>query len=191
MRCQVCGTHGGVEGEPCGCCGAPVRSLLGKGIPFGVPDRELREREEERRSRAERLRRRTLNHAVAGAAVFFGLGMVIAAVRLVVIMLAALGGMPVAGALISLLWGLLWTTVGGVIFGAPAGYAINKRNAGPWGGAFLGAAVFAVGASLVNIQAILRSASPGGTLLHCVLIFGAVGLVVGAFIGFHVRADSA
>lgn len=198
MRCTVCGTDGGVEDEPCGYCGATVRSLLGKGIPFGVPNEERRKREEERRRRAERARLRLWSHTIVGAVIFFALNVIFWIMRAIV----AIGAVAFSGLLRRApaggggsVWGTLLTffvaVLTAVLVGAPAGYVISKRNAGPLGGAFLGAGIFAVGSVLVHLPAIAFAARPGVAFIFHAVIGGVLGLITGIFIGFHVQADSA
>ena len=196
---MVCGTDGGVEGEPCGYCGAAVRSLLGKGIPFGVPNEERRKREEERRRRAERLRLRLRNHTIVGAVIFFALNVIFWIMSAIIqtVGMAAFSGLvgraPVGGG--GSVWGLLLTflavVVTAVLVGAPAGYVISRRNAGPLGGALLGAGIFAVGSVLIHLPAIALAGRPGLAFICYAGIGGAGGLITGVFIGFHVQADSA
>lgn len=195
---MVCGTDGGVEDEPCGYCGATVRSQLGKGIPFGVPNEERRKREEERRRRAERARLRVWNHTIVGAVIFFALNVISWIMRAVVaVSMVAFSGLlgraPVGGG--GSVWGILLTflvaVLTAVLVGAPAGYVISKRNAGPLGGALLGAGIFAVGSVLIRLPAIALAARPGLAFICYVLIGGVGGLITGAFIGFHVEADNA
>ena len=201
MRCQVCNKEAGPEGGVCGYCGATVKSILGKGVPIAIPNEELREREEKRRRRAERLRRRTRDHAIAGAVIFFALNVLIWITRamLTVGMVAFCGllgrvppgdGGSVWGMILGMFLAVLSAAVVAVLVGAPAGYVIGKRNAGPLGGAFLGAGIFAVGFTLLHIWTIVGAHNPGTAFLFHFIIGGLVGLATGAFIGFHVQGDS-
>lgn len=202
MRCQVCNKEAGPEGGVCGYCGATVKSILGEGPPVAFPNEELHERGEKRRRRAERLLRRTRDHAVAGAVIFFALNVLVWFAKL----LFAIGQVAFAGALgrlppgetgsmwwfvLDLFLAVFLAAVTAVLVAAPAGYVISKRNAGPLGGAFLGGGVFAVGFPLVHIWSIVGAHSPGIALLFHFIVGGVVGLVTGAFIGFHVLGDTA
>ncbi len=196
MKCQVCGKEAGPEGGVCGYCGAKVHSLLGKGAPIAIPVEELLEGEEERRRRAERLRLRLRSHAIVGAVVFFALNVVIWIIRAIlsVGMVAASGayGRALPG-LDASVWGmfqtLLVTAVTAVLIGAPAGYVISWRDAGPWGGAFLGAGIFAVGSTVLHLPGITAAARPFIALIIDFGFGGATGLIAGMLIGYHVRAD--
>ena len=202
MRCQVCNKEAGAEGAVCGYCGATVKSILGDGVPIAIPDEELRERGENRRRRAERLRRRTRDHAVAGAVIFFALNVLIWIMRamLTVGMVAfsgLLGRVPPGdsgsawGMILGMFLAVLSAALVAVVFGAPAGYVISKRNAGPLGGALLGAGIFAVGFTLLHVWAIVGAQTPGTAFLFHFIVGGLVGLATGAFIGLHVQGDSA
>ncbi|MHC4503326.1 MAG: hypothetical protein ACYTFI_08485 [Planctomycetota bacterium] len=201
MRCQVCNRDAGPEGGVCEYCGAKVKSILGDGAPIAIPIEELREHGQKRLRRAERLRRRTRDHAIAGGVIFFALNVVWWFTKL----LFAIGQVAFAGMLGRLppgeggsFWGFVlgmflavfFAAVTAVLVGAPAGYVISKRNTGPLGGAFLGAGIFALGFPLVHIWAIVGAHSPGVALLFHFIVGGLVGLVTGVFIGFHVLGDS-
>lgn len=202
MRCQVCNKEAGPEGTVCGYCGATVKSILGKGMPIVIPDEELRERGEKRRRRAERLRHRTRDHAVAGAVIVLAVNVLIWILRGIM----AIGAVVLSGQFRRLppgeagsVWGLVLNmflavvtaAVMAVVFGAPAGYVISKRNAGPVGGSFLGAGMFAVAFPLLHVWAIVGAQNPSIALLVHFIIGGAVGLVTGLLIGYHVQGDSA
>ena len=201
MRCQVCNKEAGPEGGACGYCGATVKSILGEGVPIAIPNEELREREGKRRRRAERLRRRTRGHTIAGAVIFFALNVLIWIMRAmftvgVVAFAGLLGRVPpgdggsVWGMILGMFLAVLSAAVLSVLFGAPAGYVISKRNAGPLGGALLGAGIFAVGFTLLNIWTIVGAQNPGAALLVHFVMGGAAGLITGVFIGYHVQGDS-
>ncbi len=196
MKCQVCGKEAGPEGCICGYCGAKVRSLLGKGAPIAIPVEDLLGRDEERRRRAEHLRLRLRRHAIIGAVIFFALNVFIWIMR-AILSVGIVAGSVVAGralpGLEASVWGmfltLLVTVVTAVLVGAPAGYVISRRDAGPWGGAFLGAGIFAVASAVLHFPAIIAAARPGVALILYSAFSGATGLIAGMLIGCHVRAD--
>jgi len=168
MRCQVCGTSEQHEGTECDYCGATVRSVLGKGMPLppGIRDDIGATREEKRKAAAAKRKERLLWHTAAGAIILFA---VCVLVNVVSFLFAP--RMMAYGILISIPIAL--------VFGPPIGLVTSWLNWGPVGGAVIGSVFFAagiyLGGSMSPLASILAGALPG--------------LVVGGFIGVHVRSD--
>ncbi len=195
MRCQVCGKCTGTEGSACDWCGATIKSRFGEAPPPPIPLTELRAAEEKRARQAERLRNRIRNHTIAGAAIFFGLNVVVWIMKVIITVFVgtiaiAIGHMPGGGG--NLAWAMFMSVVFAVVLsvvaGAPAGYFISKRNAGPAGGALIATPIFALALALWNL--VMSGGAPGAVTSG--LVTGAIiGFVTGIFIGYHVRMDDA
>ena len=168
MRCQVCGTSDQAEGTECDYCGATVRSVLGKGMPLppGIRDSLDADREEKRKATAAKRKERMFRHAMAGAIILFAV--------CVLVNVATFLFAPT-----EMLIGILVSVPIALVFGSPIGFVTSWLNYGPVGGAVVGSVFFAaaiyLGGSMSPLASILAGALPG--------------LVVGGFIGVHVRSD--
>ena len=115
----------------------------------------------------DRMRARWRGHAVTGALLLF--------------FFATLFGFP--DSLLPL--ALLQNLFGSALLGAPLGYAISRAGGGVGRGAAVGAgALAAVGL----VQALIAGASLLGALLPMAKV-AASGMVIGAFLGWHVEQD--
>jgi hypothetical protein len=163
LECRSCGATNAGTVRFCAKCGT---SLAGAGVAPALQDA----RDEDVISdlaRRDRLRRRRLSHAFAGAATFFG-----------VLTLFGLPGslMPTA---------LLTHALVGAVIGSPIGWLISRLNAGPIQGALLSAG------TLFLVRAVTGwIGGEGSSVWLGAFVAGLGGLVPGALIGYHVELDS-
>lgn len=163
LACRSCGATNAATVRFCAKCGT---SLAGAGAAAVLQDArdaavmaDLAEK--------DRLKRRRLAHAFAGAATFFG-----------VLTLFGLPGslMPTA---------LLTNVLVGAVVGSPIGWLISRWNAGPLRGALISAGtLFLVRAAIGWI------AGEGSAVWLPAFVAGLGGLVPGALIGYHVELDT-
>ncbi len=177
------------EGDVCTYCGARVRSVLGKGRP--LPTEVAREFEEKKRKReaghAETRKSRLKRHAVAGAFIFCGVGLVLFLAQTFLTWAAASRGLADLGSLLTrLLVAFLLIPVYAAALGASMGVLVSKWRLGLVAAGLGGAVVFFASYFLLGMRFMV---GPVQTLIT-VLMLPPFGFIYGAILSLSVSADS-